>query len=1216
MGRVIQRFAANRHILCFQEVHGLEGEVLHHFEALLPRWKIFCSSSLDQDGLPMANAGGVVTAICPELAAQANFEERCLVPGRCVAVSILAGARVLTVLNLHNYGLQTSQVQFLATYLSSLAINIKVNPCARFGILVGDLNIKAENEKSFKVGRDFDSGARDRGYSNPLFSGHLLRWWGKIFEDWTELIQPFPTHYDHQHKTCSRIDRGWVLCPSSLLVKLRVMSYVVDTPEQCYAEGLSDHAPVVFSFSCQHTIRNASNSVPKFICKHPEFKIQLDALVEECKLFTLPNHKQLPVYKTCIKEAARKVRQLIHLQDDNSVQSRRLLLASISRAIWFNNVALAGKIIQTSQLGSDLLLISGRRVTCKDFVQFDDIFNQCHLDHHQRRVNQLRSGIAAAISINAKKQLKARMQAARRQQNVFWPTLKKLALTGIKIVGEDGSDSIITSPSSIQEALRNYWGQVYDKKEGDLDKANKLLGLYARRQTHLFNFANLQVPVEDDYLNTIARVKDSACGEDGIPYSAYKASPETSAKVMVATTEDLKREHPKSDLMSLNKQLVWFAPKGPTAQDNKALVRSPNNLRTIFGSNADSKLIAGTVAFQLVAPSLDVTPFIQRGFCRNRQLSLNIVDLDAYMRVFNIAVSRSFLGSSGLPDIGTIPATVLYDFCNAFPTVLHEWLFLVLGAYNVPLEIRNIILALYTCICAYSSGVGDGSLLFEVLGGVKTGCPLSSLLFLLCINPIVFLIQMLSDNPGFSITRVCADDFGSALRALNSLKTHASIFKLARDVAGLHLKPSKCVLIITCIKLDDITRFAIRNWLRENVPEFSEFLIQESGKYLGWHLGNNSRITSFKDPLVKYVNRVEEITGGKAPATTSLCRYNQRAVNVLSYVSQFSCPPESAALPALAQWGLHKILRMPPNSMSRQLCHSVSFCAVVDPIPLNAYCKANLFRFAHSERDYLLQLQAEISEIAKDDLPFTQMCKYCLPEGGLGSPPILEELIDAIHLEGNFKSIRKSCLQVPSFSWILNYPASTFPSKYKSLQSAALAVLSFEEKCGDLSIELYKKARVTLVPFQISCIPDSWFDSIQNCLSVSSIFVRMCWLKSISGGWCTSVRLHSLEDRGCIFGCSDSKDELCHYIICPVLWCFARDTLHVTESSVFVGHRLCIVDPTPEKLKNLAFCHSLYHACVNDSLCMRNDGFPRAARIVQSRASEVSRHCAHLVGGR
>ena len=94
-------------------------------------------------------------------------------------------------------------------------------------------------------------------------------------------------------------------------------------------------------------------------------------------------------------------------------------------------------------------------------------------------------------------------------------------------------------------------------------------------------------------MSTIAKVKDSACGPDGIPFSAYKASPVTSAKVMAATTEDLKRGRPKSDLMSLNKQLVWFAPKGSSEQDHTALIRSPNNLRTIFGSNSDSKIIAG-----------------------------------------------------------------------------------------------------------------------------------------------------------------------------------------------------------------------------------------------------------------------------------------------------------------------------------------------------------------------------------------------------------------------------------------------------------------------------------------------------------------------------------------------------------------------------------------------------------------------------------------------
>ena len=42
-------------------------------------------------------------------------------------------------------------------------------------------------------------------------------------------------------------------------------------------------------------------------------------------------------------------------------------------------------------------------------------------------------------------------------------------------------------------------------------------------------------------------------------------------------------------------------------------------------------------------------------------------------------------------------------------------------------QIVKVVERLYTSVFAYSSGVGDGSFLFQVLDGVKTGCPLSSI---------------------------------------------------------------------------------------------------------------------------------------------------------------------------------------------------------------------------------------------------------------------------------------------------------------------------------------------------------------------------------------------------------------------------------------------------------------------------------------------------------
>ena len=133
----------------------------------------------------------------------------------------------------------------------------------------------------------------------------------------------------------------------------------------------------------------------------------------------------------------------------------------------------------------------------------------------------------------------------------------------------------------------------------------------------------------------------------------------------------------------------------------------------------------------------------------------------------------------------------------------------------------------------FSSGCGDGSFLFQVLGGAKIGCPLSSILFLLCCNQFIDLVMRLSDGPKLSVTRICADDFGSALKSLLTLKYQAPIFKLAASCAGLHLKPSKCVLIITIVKLSDLLCQSIRNWLSTNVPEFSDIIIAESGKMAG-----------------------------------------------------------------------------------------------------------------------------------------------------------------------------------------------------------------------------------------------------------------------------------------------------------------------------------------------------------------------------------------------
>ena len=163
--------------------------------------------------------------------------------------------------------------------------------------------------------------------------------------------------------------------------------------------------------------------------------------------------------------------------------------------------------------------------------------------------------------------------------------------------------------------------------------------------------------------------------------------------------------------------------------------------------------------------TLLTTPFNQKGFCPGRQFCLNIVELDAFQKVYDsIANSQSpadnFVASE-------VPILALFDICNAFPSIAHVWLFAVLKCFKMSSELINVILHLYTNCTAYSCGIGTGGLLFHVLAGVRTGCPLSANLFLLGFNPFVYLINYMSDGPKVSRTCICADDVGSCLRALH-----------------------------------------------------------------------------------------------------------------------------------------------------------------------------------------------------------------------------------------------------------------------------------------------------------------------------------------------------------------------------------------------------------------------------------------------------------------
>ena len=92
-----------------------------------------------------------------------------------------------------------------------------------FGILIGDLNFLAADDRVFKVGQPPAVGAAGRP---PSSSGSHAKAWMAFLPRWTEVVQPFPTHFDAKGNTLSKLDRAFISCPSSQILKLNIQSSV------------------------------------------------------------------------------------------------------------------------------------------------------------------------------------------------------------------------------------------------------------------------------------------------------------------------------------------------------------------------------------------------------------------------------------------------------------------------------------------------------------------------------------------------------------------------------------------------------------------------------------------------------------------------------------------------------------------------------------------------------------------------------------------------------------------------------------------------------------------------------------------------------------------------------------------------------------------------------------------------------------------------------
>ena len=163
---------------------------------------------------------------------------------------------------------------------------------------------------------------------------------------------------------------------------------------------------------------------------------------------------------------------------------------------------------------------------------------------------------------------------------------------------------------------------------------------------------------------------------------------------------------------------------------------------------------------------------------------------------------------------------------------------------------------------------------------------------------------------GHGAIRACADDVGAALSNISLLIPLKQIFDLARDVAGLALKPSKCILVPLYSLASSHVVCVIRDWLARNIPDWYEFKVVSCAKYLGVWLGPLADSKQWRSQASKCIARATDIVALGAPPAVAAELYNTRAVTTLSYIAQFAPPADWFA--TKGEMGLVSFAQDPP----------------------------------------------------------------------------------------------------------------------------------------------------------------------------------------------------------------------------------------------------------------------------------------------------------------
>lgn len=395
----------------------------------------------------------------------------------------------------------------------------------------------------------------------------------------------------------------------------------------------------------------------------------------------------------------------------------------------------------------------------------------------------------------------------------------------------------ITEPDKILKELHGFYERLYTSREPNLDCEEFENLLNSRGIPQLSESdqkACDKILTSDECFKAVSEMSlGKSPGTDGLTTDFYKR---LWYLVGPSLVESLNYSLQKGELSQSQRQgiitLLHKKGKDPT------LIK---NLRPVSLTNVDYKILTKALAKR----TKDILPKIihedQSGFIKGRYIGENIRQID------DLIYTLTKQNITGI--------ILMLDFEKAFDSIEWEYMNAILMKFNFGVIFRKWVKICYTNIKSTILNNGFSSGWFMISRGVRQGCPLSTVLFVICVELLAILIRNNKDIKGIKVgdtelkISLFADDTTCLVKDTESIQNIFRITNTFSRYAGLHLNIDKSILSY------------IGPWRIKPNIDFNVKVEEDSFNILGIELSpkrNNCSEINIKQKIKKMTNKLNE----------------------------------------------------------------------------------------------------------------------------------------------------------------------------------------------------------------------------------------------------------------------------------------------------------------------------------------------------------------------